>query len=290
MTSLMKLVRHSGVCRVTSGVVATTVLLAFTGCEDDRASNVETRKPVAITASGVEILEVVKDKAARTVEVAVATGGEEKLVVFEPLLDGPLPSGLRSSLQSADGTESVVVSYSWDDVNGTAWVRQEQGGDVLEISRVAVQDRVVEEYEFNGQPLRLEYADLSDAILSKIADKFRRGEPIDPPTPDVAEYIEQLEMFASFAAQIPPEFARSDGDAQLLGSLLGDGAFAAAIGDHEPSRVTTQGVCRAAAACAAVACRLWGIGAAVCGVCVSAVMSCVAMTMICIFANCDCCF
>lgn len=273
MTSLMGWVRRADVRRGTSGVAAVALLCAVAGCED-RASNTGDTQPIAVTESGVEILKVVRDENRRTVEAVVVTGGEERQVTFEPTLDGPLPFGMSARVSPNDGSERIQLAFGWDEHSGAAWVRQTSGDDSLELTRYIVQGRVVEEYVFNGQALLLQYANLSDGSLDKAADMYARGELFESTSPDVVEFGTQIQLFESFAAQLPSSFIVPNSDGELLTSLLGDPVFVSTVtGEFITHDNLKKTLCSSFNTCAAIACRIYPLGT-ICGVCVAGSLAC----------------
>jgi hypothetical protein len=276
MTSLMNWVRCAGARRVTTGVVGATFLCTMVGCDDgDRSSNADDREPIAVTASGVAIMEVVRDQKRRTVEAVVVAGGEETLVTFEPLLDGPLPSGVTVGARSRDGEEAFEVSYGWDRRTGATWMRQQSGGDVFELLRVTTSGRVVEEYACNNQVLRLEYADVPSGVaLDSDAE---------------AELAVQTRKLASFNAGLPESMTTPTAEAELLTSLLADPVFANTVAGRDITSASTRGLCAWLGQCAALSCRIYPNGT-VCGFCVAGTIACVILDWVCDIFGCDCCY
>ena len=237
MTSLMHGVRRTDARRGIAGIAGVTFVLALAGCNEDRASNADAKEPIAVTAAGVEIMEVVKREDTRTVEAVVVAGGEERQVTLAPFLDGPLPSGMRVALAPSGSNEATSLTFGWDARSGAASVRHELHGDVLEVERVVINGRVVEDYTFGGQTLRLEYSDLSPAVMDKAIAIYQRGEPLIGVSADVIEFVTQLQAFDGFAAQLPSSFLSGSDDARLLASLIGDETFGE---DHLRKRIRHQ--------------------------------------------------
>ncbi len=280
MTSLMRGVRRADVRRGSAGIVATTFLVALAGCGGDRTSNADDKKPIAVTASGVEIMEVVENKDMRTVEAVVVTGGEERRVTFAPVLDGPLPSGVSASLHASDGSESIRLTYGWDENSGATWFRQQADGDTFEFSRTIVQGRVVEEYAFNEQFLRLQYADLPQVIADKAVEKYSRGESLTGASPPVVEFVGELQEFEAFAAQLPGAFESASDDGAFLTSLLGDPVFAGAIVGEEVTPNRPDGLCNFFNVCMAIACRVLP-NPHLCAACTAGALTCLFMDWFC---------
>jgi hypothetical protein len=249
------------------------------GCQEDRTNNADAKKPIAVTASGVEIMEVLADEAMRTVEAVVVAGGEERQVTFEPLLDGPQSFAVRTVLPSTDA-EAIELSFGWDDASGATWVRQSVGNDTFELERSISNGRVHEAYRFNEQALVLEYADLPADIVSKAVAKYRRGESMTGTSADVVEFVTQLPAFDTFAAQLPAEFTAPSDDGQLLTSLLADPVFTETVLGVRITNNVVSGLCSRFGQCAAVFCRFLP-NSVVCGVCVSGVLACIFMEWIC---------
>lgn len=283
MTSLMGWVRRSDVRRGTSGIVAVALVCTVAGCED-RASNTGDTQPIAVTEGGVEILKVVRDENRRTVEAVVVTGGEERQVTFEPLLDGPLPSGVKMSVTPPSGGETTTLSYAWDSPSQQTWFRQQSGGETFELARANTDRRVVEEYVFNDRLIRLEYADLGPAVLDNAVDAYLRGEANNSPNPDVVEFVQQLQAFEAFFAQLPSTATFENPDARLLTSLLADPAFTGAVvGGNSEAYVTASrpdGVCQFFNVCMAISCRII-LNYHICTVCMAGSMACAFMDFFC---------
>ncbi len=282
MTSLMVLLRRTDVRRSTSGIAGMTLMCALAGCERDHTSNADAKQPIAVTASGVEIMEVVTNENERTVEVAVVAGGEEREVTFAPLLDGPLPFGVSVSLSKSGrnhDVEPVVLALGGDPATGATWVRQQSGDDSLELSQVVVGGRVVEEYTFDGQRLHLEYADLSRVALEDATNKYLRGEPPDGSS-DLVEFAAALREFEGFAAQLPSSETSENADGELLTSLLRDWTFVSAIVGERVTQSRPDALCRYFNTCAAISCRFFA-GTQICTVCVAGSLACMFMDLMC---------
>jgi len=276
------------------GAVAASFLVAIGGCAEDRAANSDSKRtPIAITAGGVEIMEVVKNEHERTVEAVVVAGGEERQATFAPLLDGPLPFGVVTTLRSGTGEELVQVAYGWDEQGRANWTRQQIEGDVFELMRTVVDERVREEYTVNGRTLVLEYTDLAPVVASQATARFLRGEPNISTDPEVIEFVDQLRAFDAFAAENSNLVLAPNADGELLTLLLGDAVFAGTLGEEEPGngvpRSIVGAVCRAFVQCASIGCR-FAPGSVVCGVCIAGAMACMALDMYCAWAGCGCCF
>lgn len=279
MTSLMNWVRRAGVRRGTSGIAMMVFGFALAGCDGDQTSNADAKKPIAVTASGVEIMEVVKDETMRTVEAVVVAGGEERQVTFEPLLDGPQQFSVRTAVASTDA-ETTELSFGWDDATGATWVRQSVGDDTFELEHSISNGRVHEAYRFNEQALVLEYADLPADIMSKAVAKYRRGESMNTASADVMELVMQLPAFDAFASQLPAEFTSPGDDGQLLMSLLADPVFTETVLGVRITNNVVSGICTRFGQCAAVFCRFLP-SSVVCGVCISGVFACIFMEWVC---------
>jgi len=281
MTGLMNSVRRAGVRRFTSIVVCATVVLALAGCDDDRATDANERQPIAVTASGIAIMEVARDEHARTVEAVVVTGGEERQVTLAPFLDGPLPSGFTATVNVARGEVPTEVAYGWDQSTGATFFRQRTGRDTFDLSLGAVQGRVVEEYAFNGQSVRLEYADLAPVVLNEVVDRYLRGDAMTDASAEVVEFVGELREFEAFAAQVPNAAAPDTEDGALLKSLLGDPTFASLVaGGEQTTAARPDGLCRFFNTCAAVACKLVGTSH-ICTVCLAGSLACAFMDLMC---------
>ncbi len=279
MTSLMSWVRRAGVRRGTSGIAMMVFGFALAGCDEDRTGNADAKTPIAVTASGVEIVEVMRNEATRTVEAVVVAGGEERQVTLVPLLDGPQSYAVRTVLPSIDGG-AIELSFGWDEASGATWVRQSVGDDTFELERSVSNGRVHEAYRFNEQSLVLEYADLPADIMSKAVAKYRRGEPMSNVSADVAELVSQFPAFDAFAAQLPTEFTSPSDDAQLLASLLADPVFTEAVLGVRITDNVVSAMCTRFGQCAAVFCRFLP-NSVVCGVCASGVLACIFIEWIC---------
>ncbi|MCI0452001.1 MAG: hypothetical protein L0Z51_06350 [Candidatus Latescibacteria bacterium] len=274
MTSLMGGVRRTTVRRWTTGIVAGSLLAALAGCEEDRASNADDRKPIAVTASGVEIMEVVRNENERIVEAVVVAGGEERRVTFAPVLDGPLSHGMTAVVSTSRDGGGIEMSFGWDEQSGASWVRQRSGTDSFEFSRVVVQNRVVEDYMFNGRTLQLQYADLPPLILEKATAKYLRGEPLESTSPEVKEFATQLRAFQAFADQLPSAFTSPNDDSALLTSLLGDPVFVSTVTkEPAPNSAFRDAVCATFNTCVAVFCRMNPVSH-ICGVCAAGSLAC----------------
>lgn len=282
MTGLMTCVRRPTARRWTASIAAASFIVAIGGCAEDRAANSDSKRtPIAVTASGVEIMEVVKSENKRIVEAVIVAGGEERQVTFAPFLDGPLPFGFAATLSSVDGDALIQLKYGWDGSSGASWVQQQAGDDVLELTRTVVNGRVLEEYVVNGQSLALEYADLPPAVADKAFAKFLRGEPAISAVPEVVEFVAQLSKFDSFAANIPAGFLSEDANGQLLASLVNDPVFVGAlVGDDVTPNNLVTALCHAFTQCAAVICRFSPLSV-VCGVCASGVLACIFIELFC---------
>lgn len=278
MRKLANWVRCAAARRLTVGIMGAVLLCAMAGCED-RANNADAKRPIAVTASGVEIMEVFTDEVTRTVEAVVVAGGEERQVTFEPLLDGPQSFALRTVLPSTEA-EAIELSFGWDNGSGATWVRQSIGGDTFELERSVANGRVYEAYRFNEQTLVLEYADLPADLLSKAVAKYRRGESMNTTSADIVEFVTQLPAFDAFAAELPTEITSPSNDGQLLTSLLADPVFTETVLGVRITDNVVSGLCTRFGQCAAVFCRFLP-NSVVCGVCVSGVFACIFMEWIC---------
>ncbi len=279
MTNLMSWVRTMEVRGGTSVIAGAALVASLAGC-NDRGSNVDAKKPIATTESGVEILEVVKDENARTVEAVIVARGEERRVTMEPLLDGPLPSGFSASLTSSVRDAPTSVAYGWDDASGATWFQQSSGSDTFAMTRIVANGRVSEEYVFNERSLRLEYADLGPTITDKAVNKYIGGESLAGATPDVIELAEAMLQFETFAADLPPTVTTETADGQLLTSLLGDPVFATMVVGDDVTPNRPDGLCRTFNLCAAVSCRVTPLGW-ICGVCLAGSLACLFMDWFC---------
>jgi len=281
MTSLTSWVRHARVRRVTTGIVLGSLACALAGCQGDRANNADSKKPIAVTASGVEIMEVTRSQDRRIVEAVVVAGGEERQVTFEPFLDGPLPLGMAAKLGPENGAQ-VEMDFGWDSASGATWVRHVDGNNTFEFVRTNVPGRIIEEYTFNGQFLRLEYADLPTAIREKATEKFLRGEPLLGVSPDVSEFVGALQAYEDFAAQIPVDLVTGGSDGILLTSLLDDAVFAGVISDGAITPNRPDGLCLSFNVCMAISCRLYP-NPQLCAVCTAGTLACLFMDWFCHF-------
>jgi hypothetical protein len=293
MTSLLTCMRRTGVCRWTVSIAATSFLAAIGGCAEDRAANSEPeRTPIAVTAGGIEIMEVVKNERERTVEVVVVAGGEERQATFEPLLDGPLPFGMVATLHSNDEAEVVQIAFGWNEHSGANWTRQQVGGDVFELMRTVADERVREEYALNGKTLVLEYADLAPVVASRATAEFLRGAPNTSQDPEVIEFVEQLRTFDAFAAENPNRLLTADADGELLPSLFGDPVLASTVFGDEPGMISKSiigATCRALVTCMSISCRLRP-GSLGCLLCTAGVSACQFLDLLCAYMGCNCCF
>ncbi|HXV13968.1 MAG TPA: hypothetical protein VEC56_07155 [Candidatus Krumholzibacteria bacterium] len=260
--------------------MAASILAALAGCGEDRTSNADDRKPIAVTASGIEIMEVKRNEPERIVEAVVVAGGEERQVTLAPVLDGPLPFAVTATIHPAGGRGPVALSYGWDQHSGAAWFQQSSDGETFEMSRVTTQGRVVEEYDFDGHFLRLEYAELPAAVVDKTIEKFHRGESLDASSPDVIELGGAIREFEDFVAQASPYLEAEGEDVELLTSLLGDRVFVEAVvgEDIEPAR--PDAFCRFMNLCAALSCRFI-VNPHVCALCTAGSLACLFMDAFC---------
>jgi hypothetical protein len=273
-------VRRLTVRRWTTGMVAASFLVALAGCEGDRTSNADDRKPIGVTASGVEIVEVVRNEKERIVEAVVVAGGEERQVTLAPVLDGPLPSGMTATVRPTGDDGPVELAYGWDEHSGATWFRQDSDGDTIELTRTTVQGRVVEDYVFGDRSLRVVYADLSPVVLDKAIDKHLRGESLDGASPEVVEFAGAMRAFEEFAAQLPSTFASENEDAALLTSLLADPVFAGAIVGEDVTPNRPDALCNAFNICAALTCRFLPYPN-LCAACAAGVLACMFMDWFC---------
>ena len=259
-------------------VAAAAALLA--GCDDDRANNANTREPVAITQSGIEILSVTRRMDERTVEAVIVAGGEERQVTMEPLLDGPLPSGIVTTVTSRDG-ETIRRSYGWDASTGATYIREQSGQDDFELLRTPGAGRVVEQYRYNDIPLRLEFPEMSGEVYDKITSKVLRGESLDAATPGVREFAGAVEQFGEFAVQLPDRMTTSTAEGDLIGSLLTDPVFANAVtGEDVIDLSLKDNICRFFNTCAAFSCRFFGT-VQICTICLAGSLACAFLDLLC---------
>ncbi len=279
MTSLMHWVRRTDTRRGVGAIAGATFVLALAGCNEDRASDANAKEPIAVTASGVEIMEVVKREDTRTVEAVVVTGGEERQVTLAPILDGPSVSGVSARVESNGGEPPVELAYGFDEVSGATWFRYATSDYTFTLERVVVGGRVVEDYACDGRSLRLEYADLSPAEADKVIGKYLRGESLASASPNVSEFAEQARAFDEFTGDLPTDLLSSDVDGSLLASLMGDRTFANAVIGNEPQR-RPDGLCRFFNVCAAFSCRLIH-NVHVCTVCLAGSLACLFMDFFC---------
>jgi hypothetical protein len=287
-------VRRPSVRRATSGVAVATFLCAIGGCAEDRAANsVAKRTPIAVTAEGVEIMEVVKHERERTVEAAVVAGGEERQATFAPLLDGPLPFGMVATLRSTNGDELMQIAFGWNEQTETNWVRGQLDGDVFELTQSVVDERRREEYVINGRPLTLEYPDLSPVLAARAASEFRRGAPTTSEDPDVIEFVDRMREFEAFTANAPSRWLDEDRDGHVLISLLGDPAFAGILHEGDTNGAIQPSIigatCRSLTLCASIACR-FAPGSLVCSLCWAGATLCAIVDWICSVLGCSCCY
>jgi hypothetical protein len=277
--------------RWTACIAAASFLVAIEGCAEDRAANSDSeRTPIVVTTGGVEIMEVVKNEHERTVEAAVVAGGEERQATFAPYLDGPLPSGIVATLRSGDGEELIELAYGWDEHAGANWVRQQIEGNVFELMRTVVDERVREEYTINGRSLVLEYTELPPVVAARVTAQYRRGEPTISNDPDVIEFVDQLRAFDTFTREIPNRVLAESADGQLLTSLLGDPAFASTLEEKkEPDDVIPRSiigaVCHLFVQCMAISCRLVPLST-ICGICTAGTLACAFIDVFCSWAGC----
>ena len=258
--------------------VATAALLS--GCDDDRANNSTAREPIAITESGIEIIDVTRRMDERIVEAVIVAGGEERQVTVQPLLDGPLPSGVTTTLLGSDDRQLERRSYGWDANTGASFVRQESEDGVFEMTQTLAGGRVVEEYRFNHSVLRLEYAQLAPEHYDKITSKYLRGESLDDTTPAVQEFASSLRQFDEFASQLPASLTQQPED-DVIGSLLNDRVFVSTVTGEELAPTALKDmICNFFNTCAAFSCRFFG-GSQVCTICLAGSLACLFLEWIC---------
>jgi hypothetical protein len=201
-----------------------------------------------------------------------------------PLLDGPLPSGVKVSVTPQSGGETTTLSYAWDTPSRQTWFRQQSGVETFELARANADGRVVEEYVFNDRSIRLEYADLGPAVLDNAVEAYFRGEASHSANPDVVEFAEQIHAFEAFSAQLPSTATFENPDARLLTSLLADPAFTGAVvGGNSEEYVTASrpdGLCRFFNVCMAISCRILA-SYQVCTVCTAGSLACTFMDFFC---------
>lgn len=272
MTNLTGQVTRTG-GRIEKWMVVAAAAALLAGCDNDRSNNANAREPVAITRSGIEILEVTRRMDERTVEAVIVAGGEERQVTMEPLLDGPLPSGFRAQID--DGDE---IAYGWDERSGALWFQQQSGENHFEMTRIVAHGRVAEEYVFNNRSLQLDYADLPAAITDKAVNKYVARESLDGASAEVAELAGAFAAFEEFAAELPSDMTSTD--QSLLTSLLTDPIFARAItgDDVDPNR--PDGLCKFFNVCAAISCKFIN-NIQICTICVAGSLACLFMDWFC---------
>lgn len=287
MTSLMNWVRRADVRRGTSGIAAAALLCAVAGCQD-QASNTGDTQPIAVTESGIEILEVVRDENKRTVEAVVVAGGEERQVTLAPAIDGPLPSGVKVTVNPRAGEDPTTLTYSWDTSSGATWFRQQAGTQHFELTREVTSSRIAEEYVFNDRTIRLEYANLAPRVLDNAVEKFLAGEPLAELDSESLEFVGQLQTFDAFASQLPSGSVLENQDARMLSSLLIDPAFIGVVMGEDAQRYLATARADAACSffniCMAISCRFI-INVQVCGVCAAGSLACAFLDFLC-FAWC----
>ncbi len=277
MTDLMGWVRRVETRRATVCIAVAAWMSAIAGCED-RTSNADTKRPLAVTESGIDIMEVTQHHDQRIVEAVVVAGGEERQVTFEPYLDGPLPFAVVSNITTTDGG-SVQLTMGRDDASGVTYVRQVADGESLELVRSVVGERVFEDYTCNGRFLHVEYNVLPPVVVDKTIAKYRRGESFASASADVAEYAAQLQAFEQFAAEFPQTFLVPNQEGELLTQLMSDPVFVGAVsGIPNPTR--PDELCRTFTFCMALACKILP-HPSLCTVCTAGAAACMFMDWFC---------
>jgi hypothetical protein len=267
-------------------------VLPLAGCAD-KASNSDSAAPLAVTKSGIQILEVERSEALRTVEATIAVAGEERRVAITKLFDGPLASGITARLTNEAGPDAFEFSIAADPATGEMWYRAQAGTDVLTASVHRTGARVYESYEINGDRFDVDYPALPPEQMQKAFARYRSGTLGQAVDADLQEINGKLSAFESFAsAHEVPAFSGS-GDGAVLASLLGDPAFAGLVsGDPiDPQRVDglDYRTCLALSWCVTFSCAIpqfWWL----CVPCSGGLIGCIIMEVICWFIGCDCCF
>lgn len=245
----------------------------WSGCDDDPANNSRAREPIAVTESGIEIVEVTRRMDQRTVEAVIVIGGEERQVTMKPILDGPLPSGFTAQLDGGDR-----VAYGWNEHSGAIWFQQQSGEDHFEMMRAVANGRVAEDYIFNDRSLHLEYADLPAPITDKALNKYAAGASFEQSSPEVVELHNAFSDFEEFAADLPD--ATTSSDATLLTSLLADPIFAGAITGEDVHPNRPDGLCKFFNVCAAISCRIIN-NVHICTACLAGSLACLFLDWMC---------
>ncbi len=271
MTNLTRQDTRAG-GRVEKLMVVAAAAAMLSGCED-RTNNSNAREPVAITQSGIEIVDVTRRMDTRTVEAVIVAGGEERQVTMKPLLDGPLPSGFTAQLDGGD-----EIAYGWDERSGAIWFLQQSGDMHFEMTRSVANGRVAEEYVFNDQTLHLDYADLPASITDKAVNKYVARESLDGTSAEVVELAGAFADFEEFAAELPSDMTSTD--QSLLTSLLSDPIFAGAITGEDVDPNRPDGLCKFFNVCAAISCKLIH-NVQICTVCVAGSLACLFMDWMC---------
>ena len=271
MTNLTRQVTRRG-GRIEKWMVVAAAAALLAGCED-RANNTNARAPVAITRSGIEIVDVTRRMDERTVEAVIVAGGEERQVTMKPLVDGPLPSGFAAQLDSGD-----EIAYGWDERSGALWFQQQSGDMHFEMTRVVANGRVAEEYVFNDRTLHLDYADLPAAITDKAVNKYVAGASLEGASPEVVELADAFAAFEEFAAELPSDMTSTD--QSLLTSLLADPIFAGAITGEDVDPNRPDGLCKFFNVCAAISCKFIN-NIQICTICVAGSLACLFMDWFC---------
>lgn len=271
MTNLTRQHTRTG-GRIEKWMVAAAAAALLAGCED-RTNNSSARAPVAITRSGIEIVDITRRMDKRTVEAVIVAGGEERQVTMKPLLDGPLPSGFTAQLDSGE-----EIAYGWDERSGALWFQQQSGDMHFEMTRVVANGRVAEEYVFNDRTLHLDYADLPASITDKAVNKYVAGASLDGTSPEVVELADAFAAFEEFAAELPSDMTSTD--QSLLTSLLADPLFASAITGEDVDPNRPDGICKFFNVCAAISCKFIN-NIQICTICAAGSLACLFMDWFC---------
>ena len=272
MTNFTKQKTRTG-GRIEKLVVFAATAALWSGCNDDSANNSSVREPIAVTESGIEIVEVTRRMEERTVEAVIVIGGEERQVTMKPILDGPLPSGFTAQLDGGDH-----VAYGWSEHSGAIWFQQQSGENHFEMMRAVANGRVAEDYIFNDRSLHLEYVDLPASITDKALNKYAAGESLESASPEVVELADAFSSFESFVADLPAGMTSGDND--VLASLLSDPNFAVAITGEEPDPNRPDGLCKFFNVCAAISCKFLN-NIQVCTICAAGSLACLFMDWFC---------
>jgi hypothetical protein len=287
-TNIMRAVRGRPALVVWSFIVPALMLPACA----EHTSNSDTKTPIVVTERGVEIVEMERDEARRTVAATVVEHGLEARITIVSLTDGPSP-GLVATIES-DDKSFFELSIAMDETSGELWLRERTAEDVLTLTRREANGRVYESYEINGDELSLSYPSIGQAGLDKAVAQYRAGKLDAYSSPEIREIGDVLAKFDAFYTPTLSNTLHDNAVGELLMSLLNDPTMSDLVtgGEITPNRVDGLGnrFCLAASRCAAIKCPFGGSANVVCAACTGATMACIIMEIFCWFAGCNCCF